>query len=559
MCEKHNCKEEWKYITTIIKFTKDKQDIIKFTVKKNLYEISNKGRVKSYSYSKPKILLPEKMSDGYHRYNLSCEEGIKKIPAHQLVAQYFIPNKNNTSLLVNHIDHIRNHNCVENLEWCTYPENSLGRPKKKYNRGKKVHMYDQDGNSIKKFDTIKESGEYIKSLKEIDCSISTIVGKISDALKNGNECYSFIWKYLEKDKIEGEIWKDFIYNDYKYTCSNMGRFKNHNNEYTHGSLKDEKIYDKKGIYYEYNCMKAHILICVAFNGLPPSKEYQVNHKNKNIHDNRAENLEWLTPQKNSIYEKSKSTTDKTKTKVKKMNKDGNIIKVYTSIKQASLNDNNSSEGAIQVCCANNAKYENDDGKHTSGGFIWKYLKDNDKYDEKLLCTEIKECTSDESLCVMQLYDNKLITIYNNLKDVIKLNSDFRIGKIRKVLENNKGSHGNYEWKWVKKEDYDKDKLFELTKSAIESKFPDSKICFNKELDCRDIDCKKKKYSFNIRIDKKYYINPVSNYRFLEYKKVLKLFYKDISKLNKDKQLEIWIYDKDIVTRVIKFWNGEIVE
>lgn len=41
-------------------------------------------------------------------------------------------------------------------------------------------------------------------------------------------------------------------------------------------------------------MYVHRVVCLAFNGAKPGREFSVNHKNGNKEDNRAINLEWMT-------------------------------------------------------------------------------------------------------------------------------------------------------------------------------------------------------------------------------------------------------------------------
>jgi hypothetical protein len=102
------------------------------------YFISTQGRVKSgehlkwcvpnnsYSTIKEKILIPStNNSKGYERIDINYKDKISKTESvHRLVAKAFIPNPNNLPQ-VNHIDGIKTHNWVDNLEWCSNQYNML--------------------------------------------------------------------------------------------------------------------------------------------------------------------------------------------------------------------------------------------------------------------------------------------------------------------------------------------------------------------------------------------------------------------------------------------------
>lgn len=83
------------------------------------YYVTNDGRV----FRDGIELKPDDWT-GYHRVTFSIDGKTKKHAVHRLVAELYIVNEHNKPF-VNHINHIRNDNRVENLEWVTHSENML--------------------------------------------------------------------------------------------------------------------------------------------------------------------------------------------------------------------------------------------------------------------------------------------------------------------------------------------------------------------------------------------------------------------------------------------------
>lgn len=85
-----------------------------------LYEVSNKGRVKSMSKkgsSDERILQPFD-NNGYYRYTLRKDGKKKNFMAQQLVAKAFLPNPYNLPY-VDHINTDKHNNTIDNLRWVT--------------------------------------------------------------------------------------------------------------------------------------------------------------------------------------------------------------------------------------------------------------------------------------------------------------------------------------------------------------------------------------------------------------------------------------------------------
>lgn len=95
----------------------------------NLYQVSNLGRVRSLDrvvknhLYKGKIMTPVDNSNGYLTVKLSKNHKYKRFYIHILVAMVFLNFDNSSSLEINHIDHNKYNNIVDNLEIVTHKDN----------------------------------------------------------------------------------------------------------------------------------------------------------------------------------------------------------------------------------------------------------------------------------------------------------------------------------------------------------------------------------------------------------------------------------------------------
>lgn len=112
------------------------------------YEVSTAGNVRNKSTGR--ILKPYENGVGYLQVGL-CKDGKrKKILVHKLVASVWIPNPHNYDT-VSHINHDREDNSVDNLQWMSKSNCGKNTAKPKM---KKVYCYELD----QTFDSIKEAG-----------------------------------------------------------------------------------------------------------------------------------------------------------------------------------------------------------------------------------------------------------------------------------------------------------------------------------------------------------------------------------------------------------------
>jgi hypothetical protein len=119
------------------------------------YKISRDGRVYSTKHKKYMTVTP--VSGGRIRYKLRSDTRAVAVFAHVLVAQVYIPNPLNYPI-VNHIDGNPSNNKMENLEWCTYSENTLHAHRTGLTRTRRaVVKMTIDGKDIESYGSLKEA------------------------------------------------------------------------------------------------------------------------------------------------------------------------------------------------------------------------------------------------------------------------------------------------------------------------------------------------------------------------------------------------------------------
>ena len=141
----------------------------------------------------------------------------------------------------------------------------------------------------------------------------------------------------KENGADDEIWKDIEGYAGMYQVSNFGRVKSVERKvYNPGVLGGSNyrtvpsVIRKPNIMHGYHCValivnkhtkvyRIHRLVADAFIGQQPTPEHQVNHIDGNKANNRADNLEWVTPKENTDHAirtgLRKAPTDETKQKI----------------------------------------------------------------------------------------------------------------------------------------------------------------------------------------------------------------------------------------------------
>lgn len=162
-----------------------------------LYQVSNKGNVKSFRQSSKLgkvseyILKPTVANNGYCQVALYNNTKKKKFLVHRLVASAFIPNPDNLPQ-INHKDENRLNNRADNLEWCTAEYNNA------YGTAK-IRAIDKKSRPIEQVAIGGQVLAVYRSTRIASELLGVNRGTLKSAIIKQSQFNGYYWRYSDKD------------------------------------------------------------------------------------------------------------------------------------------------------------------------------------------------------------------------------------------------------------------------------------------------------------------------------------------------------------------------
>lgn len=268
-------------------------------------------------------------------------------------------------------------------------------------------------------------------------------------------------RWLSLEDFDGEVWKDFPL-DSIYQLSNYGRLKVKERVMVIPTKRSDKPYtahfkpkikkQQLGEHYytstirlngKGKTMTIHRMVCMAFHDNPHNYP-EINHKDENKLNNRADNLEWCTRLYNVRFGtgikrmsvKMKNRVDQSKT-VYQFDFNGKFIAKYPSVSEAARQVNVCAMSIIQVC----------QGKTFSvKGYIWSYTNSQSEIANRIIKMNNSFRSSSYNIICQYKLDGEIVAEYDSVTNAANI-TGIKSCYISRCLHNKRKSGGGYKWKF----------------------------------------------------------------------------------------------------------------
>lgn len=347
------------------------------------YCASTHGRIKN---KKDKI-ISQQPSYGYLRVGINNDSGKRiTIYVHILIASTFISNIDNKPT-VNHKNHNKTDNNINNLEWATILEQNHHKkpiPKEILSKGQNKEIWRIDGKTgkkIEKYNSIVEASKWLLDNNYTKSNYSNKgcpnLARVANKKPKYESAFGFKWEWDdEKENLyKDEIWKfinpNFINGSQNYQVSNYGRIKTSRNRLSVGHKPDNQGYIY--IRIQDKTYAIHRLVAYMFvHNNDTNNKVVVHHKDDNPSNNHMSNLEWTTASQNTQYSVDEGKLSKCKKKIIQYDLQGNKLNEFNSITEAS-NKLNLRRSAISGVLSGSQKTTGG-GYNRSKGFKFRYAE-----------------------------------------------------------------------------------------------------------------------------------------------------------------------------------------